>query len=150
MSHTIKFTVPAIRTEASALWRLAWPLLIGQLANVGMGVADVAMTGHASAAELAAVSLGTSIWSIVLVTVSGIMMAINSVVAHEVGAGNHGRIPHVVRQSLWKALAVGLAACLLANCSTLVFAHLYLEPAVQAQATLFVHIISLGLPPFAA
>ncbi|WP_317205449.1 MATE family efflux transporter [Janthinobacterium sp.] len=150
MSHTTAFTVSAIRAEASSLWRLAWPMLIGQLATVGMGVADVAMSGHASAEELAAVSLGASIWSIVLVTVLGIMMAINSIVAHEVGAARTARVPHIVRQSLWKALGVGLLACLAANLATLVFDHLYLAPSVNAKATLFVHIISSGLPAFAA
>ncbi|WP_377703712.1 MATE family efflux transporter [Pseudoduganella sp. UC29_71] len=144
------FTLSNIRTEAAALWKLAWPVLVGQLATVGMAVADVAMTGHASASELAAVSLGASIWSIILVTVSGTMMAINSVVAHEVGAGAFGTIPHSVRQALWKALGVGVAAALLANLATLLFDHLYLAPEINARASLFVHIISLGLPPFAA
>jgi MATE family multidrug resistance protein len=144
------FTLPNIKLEAAALWKLAWPMLIGQLATVGMGVADVAMTGHASADELAAVSLGASIWSIILVTVSGTMMAINSIVAHDVGAEEFGRIPHAVRQSLWKALGVGVVAALAANLATGLFGHLYLTPHVQAQATLFVHVISIGLPPFAA
>jgi MATE family multidrug resistance protein len=150
MPHTTAFTLSAIRAEASALWRLAWPMLVGQLATVGMGVADVAMSGHASAEELAAVSLGASIWSIVLVTITGIMMAINSVVAHEFGAGRIGRVPHIVRQSMWKALGVGLAGCLLANLATLVFDHLYLSEEVNAKASLFVHIISTGLPALAA
>ena len=150
MSHTTAFTPSAIRTETAALWRLAWPMLIGQLATVGMGVADVAMSGHASAEELAAVSLGASIWSIVLVTVTGIMMAINSVVAHEVGAAQLGRLPHIVRQAMWKALGVGLAGCLLANLATLVFDYLYLAPVVNAKASLFVHLISSGMPAFAA
>ncbi|MES2741752.1 MAG: MATE family efflux transporter [Pseudomonadota bacterium] len=144
------FSLSAARTEALALWRLAWPMLVGQLATVGMGVADVAMTGHASAEELAAVALGAAIWSIVLVSVSGTMMAINTVVAHAVGAGQLTRIAHVVRQALWKALIVGLAACLLTNLATVLFDHLQLAPAVAAKAALFVHIISVGLPPFAA
>ncbi|WP_093555349.1 MATE family efflux transporter [Pseudoduganella namucuonensis] len=148
MSDTLSPTT--LRTEAAALWRLAWPVLIGQLATVGMGVADVAMTGHTSAAELAAVSLGASIWSIIIVTVSGTMMAINSVVAHEVGAGAFGTIPHSVRQALWKGLGVGVVAMLLANLATLLFDHLLLDDAVNARASLFVHIISLGLPAFAA
>ncbi len=147
---TYSFTLPNIRAEAAALWRLAWPVLVGQLATVGMGVADVAMTGHASADELAAVSLGASVWSIILVTVTGIMMAINSVVAHDVGGGETGKIPHAVRQSLWKALGVGLVAAALANLATLLFDHLYLTPHVQAQASRFVHVISIGLPPYAA
>ena len=89
MPHTTSFTLPAIRNEVSSLWKLAWPILIGQLATVGMGAADVAMTGHTNPEELAAVSLGAAIWSIVLVTVSGIMMAINTLVAHEIGAARH-------------------------------------------------------------
>ena len=150
MPHTTSFTLPAVRTEISSLWKLAWPILIGQLATVGMGAADVAMTGHTNPEELAAVSLGAAIWSIVLVTVSGIMMAINTLVAHEIGAARHDKVPHIVRQSLWKALLVGLVACLLTNMAALVFDHLMLEPAVAAKAKLFVHIISCALPPFAA
>ena len=147
-------TVPrrrtAVLTEVAKLWHLAWPVVIGQLATVGMSVADVAMTGHLSADDLAAVSLGASIWTIVIVTVMGIMMAINAVVAHEVGAGTPSRIPHAVRQSLWKAVGIGLIATVLTNCSTLIFDHLGLEPLVRDKATLFVHIISIGALPFTA
>ena len=138
-----------IRTEVLALCQLAWPVLIGQLATVGMSVADVAMTGHYNSADLAAVALGASLWSIVLVTVMGIMIAINAVVAHEVGAGAFGRIPHIMRQSMWMAFGIGMIACLLLNLSTVVFDYLYLEPDVLAKATQFVHVISLGMPAFA-
>ena len=140
----------AICTEFADLWRLAWPVLVGQLATVGMSVADVAMTGHVSANDLAAVALGASIWSIALVTVMGIMMAVNAVVAHEVGAGNTARIAHVARQSLWNAVGVGLVACLLTNLATLIFDHLGLTPLVNARAARFVHVISIGMPAFAA
>ena len=144
-------TIPtaSLRKEATALWKLAWPVLVGQLATVGMAVADVAMTGHTQASELAAVSTGAAIWSIVVVTVVGTMMAMNTLVAHEVGAGSLQRIPHLVRQGLWKGLAVGLAAALLANLATLLFDHLQLAPEVNRRASLFVHYISIGLPPFA-
>jgi multidrug resistance protein, MATE family len=130
------------------MWLLAWPVLIGQLANVGMGVADVAMTGHVSAEDLAAVSLGASVWMMVLVSVIGIMMAVNAVVAHEMGAGNLRRVPHVVRQAAWLGLFIGLAACAFMNMATVVFDYLSLEPVVQQKAETFVHVISIGLPPF--
>lgn len=138
-----------ILNESRALWQLAWPVLIGQLATVGMGVSDVAMTGHASANDLAAVALGASLWSIVLVTVMGVMMAINAIVAHEVGASADHKIPHIVRQSLWMGLGVGVLACVLLNLSTLIFDHLYLEDSVRDKAAEFVHVISVGLPAFA-
>lgn len=131
------------------MWRLSWPMLVGQLATVGMGVADVAMTGHVSADELAAVSLGASVWSIVLVTVMGIMMAINTIVAHEIGAARVDRIAHSVRAALWKGLIVGLIGCLAANLCTLLFDHIGLEAHVADRASLFLHVISLGMPAFA-
>ncbi|MGH8852642.1 MAG: MATE family efflux transporter [Telluria sp.] len=143
-------TAPSpVRLEIATLWRLSWPMLVGQLATVGMGVADVAMTGHVSAEELAAVSLGTSVWSIVLVTVMGTMMAINTVVAHEIGASRFDQIPHSVRQSLWKGVLVGLVACLFANLCTLLFDHVGLDQPVADRAALFLHVISVGMPAFA-
>ena len=137
-----------IRTEAAALWQIAWPVLIGQLATVGMGVSDVAMTGHLSAEELAAVSLGASLWSIVLVTVMGTMMAVNAVIAHEVGANNLNKVPHTMRQSLWMGCGVGLIACFILNAATLIFNHLQINAVVNHKASQFVHVISLGLPAF--
>jgi MATE family multidrug resistance protein len=141
---------PSLAAEIAGLWTLAWPILVGQLATVGMSVADVAMTGHDSAAQLAAVSVGAAIWAIVIVTVIGIMMAMNAIVAHEVGAGNLDRIPHLVRQSLWKALGVGVLACLAMNLAVPVFDHIGLEPAVRDTAATFLRVVSLGLPAFAA
>jgi MATE family multidrug resistance protein len=151
MTSTVSAPPPAsaVRTEIVTLWRLSWPMLIGQLATIGMGVADVAMTGHVSAAELAAVSLGTSVWSIVLVTVMGVMMAVNSVVAHEMGAGRHDKISHSVRESLWMGAIVGIVGCLAANACALLFDHIGLEQAVADRAKTFLHIISLGMPAFA-
>lgn len=138
-----------VRTEIRALWQLAWPILVGQLANVGMAVADVAMAGHASAQDLAGVALGSSVWMIVVVTLMGVMMSVNPTVAHYVGAGQFDRVPHVVRQALWKGLGVGAVAFVLANLAARVFDTMELEPAVRGIAVRFVHITSFALPAFA-
>ena len=139
---------PAVRTEASALWQLAWPILIGQLATIGMSVADVAMAGHVSAQDLAGVSLGVSIWHIVIVTIMGLLMAVNPIVSQHVGAGTLEQIPGVVRQALWNALGVGLLAMLVANAAAQVFDVMRIEPVVRDLAKQFVLVISLALPAF--
>src|SRR6476619_2487460 len=79
---TATHTSAPIRTEVATLWRLSWPMLVGQLATVGMGVADVAMTGHVSAAELAAGRFGKishavreSLWMGAIVGVFGCIAA---------------------------------------------------------------------------
>lgn len=147
------FHHPASRTrlgtELRGLWLLAWPILIGQLANVGMAVVDVAMAGHASAQDLAGVSLGVSIWNMFIISMMGVMMAINPVVAHQVGANALDDIPHMVRQAMWKALGVGLLAMVAANLAALLFDHMTLEPYVHDLAVNFVRITSLSMPLFA-
>jgi len=138
-----------IRAELRALWYLAWPILVGQLANVGMAVVDVAMAGHASANDLAGVSLGVSIWNMVIITIMGIMMSVSPLVAHYVGARDFHRVPHLVRQGLWKALGVGVIAFVLSNLAALVFDFMSLDPVVRDLASDFVFITSFALPAFA-
>lgn len=138
-----------VRTELRALWHLAWPILIGQLAVVGMAVADVAMTGHYAAADLAGVSLGVSVWNMVIITIMGMMMAVNPMVAHHVGAQAFHEVPHVVRQALWKALGVGLAAMAVANVAALVFHGMDITPQIRDLAIAFVRTTSFALPAFA-
>lgn len=150
-SLTFPRTGPGLlQLELRALWQLAWPLLIGQLATVGMAVADVAMAGHASAQDLAGVSLGASIWVIVVVTLMGVMMAVTPLVSHHVGAKEFAKVPHLVRQALWMALGVSAVAMVLANAAAAIFDTMALEPAVRDIAQNFLHITSLALPAFAA
>jgi len=151
LKHVIRYPAQRGRllAELRALWQLAWPILIGQLATVGMAVVDVAMAGHASAQDLAGVSLGVSIWNMLIITLMGLMMSVNPTVAHQVGAGDLRGVPHVVRQALWKALGLGLLACLLANWAALLFNHMTLEPRVRDLAINFTLITSLAMPLFA-
>ncbi len=136
--------------ETGALWKLAWPILVGQLATVGMSVVDVAMAGHASAADLAGVALGVSIWNIVILTIMGLVMSVNPMVAHHVGARNLDAVAHVVRQGLWKALVVGATAFVLAQSASFVFDYMPIEPEVRDVAKSFVRVVSFGLPAFTA
>ena len=151
LKHLFHYTAARYRlkSELHRLWRLAWPILVGQLAYVGMAVVDVAMAGHASAQDLAGVSLGVSIWNMLIITMMGLLMAVNPVVAHQVGSGDLSQVPHVVRQALWKALAVGLLSAAAANLAARLFQHMTLEPYVRDLATDFVWITSLSMPLFA-
>ncbi len=139
---------PALRIETAALWKLAWPILIGQLATMGMGVVDVAMAGHASAQDLAGVSLGVAIWHMVIITLMGVLMAVSPIVSQHVGAGAFHEIPGVVRQALYKALGLGLIAMLVANGAAQLFGHMSIEPQVRDVASEFVLVISFALPAF--
>jgi MATE family multidrug resistance protein len=82
-----------IRTEAAALSNCL-ACFNRPACPVGMGVADCD-DRHFNAEELAASRSVLHSGLIVLVTVMGIMMAVNAVVSH-VGAEQYERVPHIV------------------------------------------------------
>ena len=96
--------------NAAQLWALAGPLILGQVAVVGMTVTDIYMAGQVSADDLAAVQLGGSIWSMINLLVIGIMIGNSPIIGNHWGAGNHHLVRFQFQQSLWLALPVGVIA----------------------------------------
>ncbi|MGA9333707.1 MAG: MATE family efflux transporter, partial [Rudaea sp.] len=92
-----------VRREFCETLILAVPIVLGQLSAIGMNVVDAVLAGHYAAATLAAVAVGASIWSLVIVAAIGVMLALPPTVAQLAGAGNDVRIGAVFRQALWLA-----------------------------------------------
>src|SRR3546814_670963 len=70
--------------------RQAWPVLVSQWAGIAFGVLDTAMTGHASAADLAAMSLSMSVYITIFVGLMGVVHALIPILAQHFGAGRLG------------------------------------------------------------
>ena len=97
-----------IRVELAHLLRLALPIILTQLSQMGMGVADTIMAGRYSATDLAGVALGgTVFWPSVLL-LSGIMMALIPSVSQLHGRGDQARVGEVVRQAAWIGVGGGV------------------------------------------
>lgn len=73
MSHMNR--VSRVGHELSALLALATPIIIAQVAHTAMGAVDAVMAGRVSAADLAAVALGNSVWIPLYLLMTGILMA---------------------------------------------------------------------------
>lgn len=141
--------VRRIGQEVGGMWKLAWPILIGQVASVGMTVSDTAMAGQLDSLELAAVSLGVSFWTMMYVTLVGLMLPINAIVAHEHGAKRAHRVAFMTRQALWMSIGIGAISVGLLNAAALIMGKLDAPAEVQTKGIEFVHIISMGLPALA-
>lgn len=135
--------------DAGHTWRLAWPIMVSQLAQVATGFVDAAMAGHASVGDLAAVSLGSSIWIALMVTLVGVLYAGSPLVAQLQGAGRTQEIAGLVRQSLWQGVLLSLLALALVYAVLPLAGWLGLEPDVEYKATGFLAAIALGLPGLA-
>ena len=61
--------------DARATLNLAWPIMVTQLAQIGTSFVDATMAGHYSPVDLAAISVGGSIWVALMVTLIGLTLA---------------------------------------------------------------------------
>jgi len=88
------------------LFRLAWPLVAGNLLQTFYNLADMFWVGRVSAEAVAAVSLMfPTAWLFVSVAM-GLTAAANAVVSQHIGAGEERRAEHAVAQSVLLALGV--------------------------------------------
>ncbi|MGJ8662871.1 MAG: MATE family efflux transporter, partial [Marinicella sp.] len=88
--------------------KLSLPLIISQITVVAMTFVDTVMAGRLGSVTLAAVAVGSSLWSTAILFVFGILMAIPSVISAMDGADEHHKIPGFFRQALWLALLLGI------------------------------------------
>jgi len=95
--------------NAGVLARLAGPLILGQLAVVGMTVTDIYMAGQIDANTLAAVQLGGSIWAVVNLIVIGIMIGNSPIIGNFWGSNQQHKVRYQFQQALWLALPMGVA-----------------------------------------
>ncbi|KJV28258.1 multidrug transporter [Aquitalea magnusonii] len=148
MLQELKSAAPgAITGEARQIVRLALPMMIAQVAQVATGFVDTVMAGRVSTDDLAAVSLGASIFITVYVTLMGVVTSLNPVLSHQLGAGEKEQIGETGRQGMWFGLFVGLlgaAAMLLAEHPLRLW--LQLPTDVEDKVMLFITGTAVGMP----
>lgn len=125
---------------------LALPLALGQLAAMLMSVVDSMLAGRYGLVTLAAVTVGSSIWTVALLICVGVLMAIPPSVAHLNGGGLRERIGPLWRQSLWIAVVMGVLLALLVWQSPRLLSWIGIVPEVRPQATEFLRAIAFGAP----
>ena len=99
--------------DVRRITELAWPVLIGQLAVIAFGVLDTAMAGRASAADLAAIGLGGSIYVTVYISLMGVLQALSPIAGQLYGAQRHSEIGEEVRQAAWLGLVLAAIGMLI-------------------------------------
>lgn len=134
------------RRELGVLARLGAPVVLAQMAQMGMGVADTLMAGRVSALDVAGVALGGNIIWPTMVLLMGVLMALTPTVSRLHGAGRTEETGEVIRQGLW--LAAGVSAVLLVLLPQA--GHFYrwvgVDEAIVPLAETFLRIAAFGLP----
>ncbi|OHX14404.1 MATE family efflux transporter [Chromobacterium sphagni] len=133
--------------EARQIARLALPMMVAQIAQVATGFVDTVMAGRVSTDDLAAVSLGASVFITVYVTLMGMVAALNPILSHHLGSGRLREFGHDAAQGLWFGLLLGTLGALLMLCLEPALRHwLHLPPQVTDKVMLFITGAAIGMP----
>ncbi|WP_311945909.1 MATE family efflux transporter [Halomonas piscis] len=133
--------------ETRLLASLALPICGAQLAQGGMSVVDVMMTGRLNATALAAVSVGSSLWLPLMLFMTGTLMGVTPIVAQLLGGQRYADIRPAVHQALWVALLLGvLSASLLWLAVAPIFALMDVPPEVANASSAYLSALAFGMP----
>jgi multidrug resistance protein, MATE family len=131
---------------ARALWTLAGPILVSQLAVMGLAVIDTVMAGRLSASDLAAVAIGMSLYTTVFIGMNGLLQALTPIAGHHFGAGRNREIGLDLAQGLWLALAMSVVGMPLLLFPAPWLRLLGVTPDVAAVARDYLALIAFALP----
>lgn len=132
--------------DLRALLRVGWPLILNNLFSIGVNVSDTLMVGRLGATQLAALSIGSSVWIGIFLGGLGILMALGPTVAHHYGAHRDVAIGHDVRQAMWVALTLAVVVVLIMHLVEPVLRWLEIAPEVRILAVGYLHALSFGVP----
>ena len=134
--------------EAKKLIAIALPILLAQVAQNSMGLVDTIMAGRVSAADMAAISVGASIWLPLVLFGHGLLLALPPTISYLNGSGQRKRIAHQVRQGLWIVLFSSIPLGLMIYHSDLILQHMQMDERLAQITTGYLHAMVWGLPGY--
>jgi len=135
-----------LRGEIQPTLKLALPLALGQLAQVGMGLTDTIFLGTLGGEAIAAGGLAAGIFFILATAFQGLPGSVAIVISHARGAGDTTRIALALRGGLILATAVLVPMFLLLwNIEPFLLA-LGEPPKLSADITAYLRVLMLSAP----
>ena len=122
------------------------PIIIHNLALVGMGLTDAIMAGLLGAKTLAGVAVGSSAWAPVFLFSLGLLMAQSPTTAHLFGAGKQRDIGRYARQTAWISQLVGWGGFLLLRNLQPFLQAIHIEAEIVPVADGYLRAVAWGLP----
>ncbi|MFB2762037.1 MATE family efflux transporter [Marinobacter shengliensis] len=140
---------PLVR-RTLAEWRtlaiLGGPILIAQVAQMANGVIDTVMAGHASARDLAAVGIGSSLWMPLFLFFMGMLGALQPIISGYNGARQHSKIMPATWQGIYIAAGGTVIMALLLTNVHPVLAMLKMDTETAGITQGYLNAFAWGIP----
>lgn len=125
---------------------IALPLIANNLLTTGMQLTDTVMAGRLSAHDLAAISVGASVFIPCFLLALGVLAAISPSSAQLHGAGRTHEIGPLARQGAWLALILAGALMAAFRFFAPLFAAMHIDAGLAREAGAYIAAMAWGLP----
>ena len=88
------------KSELNAVWAIAWPLILSNILNVAVGIADLKMVGHLGVESIASVGIARQVAMFVLVFMLAISGGASVLISHAYGAKDNQRVRFLSGQTM--------------------------------------------------
>lgn len=133
--------------ETGKTLKLAYPVILGQLAQMALGLIDVAMVGSVGYKELAAGALVNSVVNIPMVLGIGITISVSQLVSMANGRRDGGQVSHYLYNGFLLSAATAIIITLGLELGQNGLFHMGQDPEVAALAVPYLQIIAISIIP---
>lgn len=98
----------SFREKLKQFYVILGPILVTNVATFSMSFFDVMMTGNYSAAHLAGVAVGSSLWVPIQMGVGGILLSVTPIIGHLLGRKEKSKVPSYVVQTIYVGVALSV------------------------------------------
>lgn len=126
---------------------LAFPIIIGHLSQMLMGITDSVMIGRIGAVPLAASAFANVLFTVAFITGIGILTSVSVLVARAHGARQSRDCAEYLRHGIWLGLGLALVGMALMLAATLRLEHFGQPVEVVAAVEPYLQLIALSLVP---
>ena len=137
---------PTLRSELRQFWRIGWPLLVAQTAQMGTGVVDTILAARFGDKDLAAIAIGFNIWLPLYLVILGVIFASSTIIAQDFGAGRMQRIRDQLPQSLWVSVFLSVIVAPLCYYSHLGLPWLGIDALTAEKSSEYIKMVAFGFP----
>lgn len=136
------------KDECHKLAKLTGPILVAQLTQMLMSVVDTVMAGRKGALDLAAVSVGGSIFVPATLLVFGLALALAPIISHLDGSNSHKRVANILQQGLYACAIVGVITLIGMSSAPWLLDIMEVEDDFRAITLDYLFYIAWGIPGF--
>jgi MATE family multidrug resistance protein len=145
----------AVKSKLSALHQehvkpmlsLAWPIILGQLGMILMGVADTLMVGRLGSAALASANQANNLYFMVCGLTFGVLFSVSTLVSIKIGAGKLKQVFMTYRAGLWVSAILAVAQTLILQLAVHQFEWFGQSEEVNALTPSYLNILTWSIYP---